>query len=149
MFDRGDPADLLSLQTEVTTDPIAMGYDASGPTQPLLKLLNDAALNVGGDTAGRLFDVESMMDAYDPQDLDAQQAPPGLANYVHTLVEVFGSGIEIAQYKAQFRALFALIPNSTTVSALDAQTVALSRAEVLFGQGTVISREDWTAARDS
>ena len=39
--------------------------------------------------------------------------------------------------------------NSATVTALDAQNVTLSRAEVLFGQGTTITKDDWYAARDS
>lgn len=145
-FDSTNPADLLALKTEVTTDPIGMGYDPAAPTAQILKLLNDPASNVGGDTANRPFDAAAMMDALDPSDFDAQQTVTGAPNYVHTLVELAAFN-DITPYKAKFRSLFA--GNSATVVALDAQTVALSRAEVLFGQGTNITRDDWIAARDS
>ena len=41
-----------------------------------------------------------------------------------------------------------MLPNGAAKTTLDAQNVALSRAEVMFGQGTVISNQDWFAARD-
>jgi hypothetical protein len=145
-FDRTDTADLAALKSEVNTDPIAMGYDPAGPTNPLLKLLNDPANNVGGETSARVFDVLAMMDALVPAEYDAQQTVTDAANYVHTLVEL-GAYESIEPYKMKFRGLFAA--NSDTVTSLDAQTTALSRAEVLFGQGIIISREDWFAARDS
>ena len=148
-FDRNDAADLLALKTEVNDDPISMGYAAVvDQTQQLLKLLNDPANNVNGDTADRVFTVEAMMDALDPTEYDAQQTVAGTPSYVHTLVEMGSSArIDISTYKAKFRSMFAA--NSATVVALDAQTSPLSRAEVLFGQGTTITRDDWIAARDS
>lgn len=146
-FDINDPADLLALKTEVNTDPIGMGYAAViDQTNLLLKLLNDPANNVGGDTAARPFDALAMMDALVPADYDSPQTALGAPNYVHTLVEL-AAYESIAAYKTKFRELFAA--NSDTVTALDAQTSPLSRAEVLFGQGTVITRDDWAAARDS
>ena len=142
-YDRSDPADLALLKSEVTTDPITMGYDATGATAQILKLLNEAANNVGGETSARPFDVGAMMDALDPTDFDAQQTVASAATYVSTLAALF----DIAVYKDKFISLFAA--NSTTVTALNAQTKALSRAEVLFGADTNISRDDWFAARDS
>jgi hypothetical protein len=146
-FDRTDPADLAALKTEVTTDPIAMGYDPTGATTLILKLLNDPAVNVGGETAARPFDVAAMLDALDPTELDAQQTTVGTDGYVQALISSSLGGVDIEPYRAKFRALFAA--NSATVLALDAQTAALSRGEVLFGQGTTITRDDWIAARDS
>lgn len=146
-FDKNNPADLAALKTEVTTDPIGMGYAAViEQTQPLLKLLNDADNNVGGDTAARPFDVLAMLDALDPTDFDAQQTAAGAANFTHTLVDLAGYE-DISPYKAKWASMFA--GNSATVTALNAQTAPLSRAEVLFGQGTTITRDDWIAARDS
>ena len=52
-FNRNDPADLLTLKTEVNTDPTAMDYAAAGNTSALLKKLNDPAENVSGDTINR------------------------------------------------------------------------------------------------
>jgi len=148
-FDVNDAADLLALKTEVNDDPISMGYaSVVDITQQLLKLLNDPANNVNSDVADRVFTAESMMDALDPTDYDAQQTVAGTPDYVHTLVEMGGSaGIDISTYKAKFRSMFAV--NSGTVVALDAQTSPLSRAEVLFGQGTTLTRNDWIAARSS
>ena len=136
-FDRTDPADLAALQTEVSTDPISMGYDPAGGTNQLLKLLNDPANNVGGDQSFRPFDYSALMDALDPTDFEAQQTVAGAATYSHMLLEI-SAYADISTYKTKWRSMFA--GNSNTVTALDAQVVDLSRAEVLFGQGTVITR---------
>ena len=143
-FDRTDPADLAALKTEVNTDPIGIGYDPAGPTAQLLQLLNDPSNNVNGDTVARPFDAAAMLDALDPTELDAQQTEGGAGDYINALLNYQG---DISPYKAKFRSMFAA--NSATVVALDAQTAPLSRAEVLFGQYTTISRDDWFAARDS
>jgi len=142
-FDRTDPTDLAALKAEVNTDPISMGYDPSGATSQLLKLLNDPANNVGGETSARVFDVSALLDALDPADLDAQQTNAHAAQWINTIVQ---NG-DTEPYKNKFRDLFAA--NSATVTALDAQVSALSRGEVLFGQATNITREDWFAARAS
>lgn len=152
-FDRGNPADLLALKTEVNTDPIGMGYAAQlNNTAQLLKLLNDPANNVGGDTSDRVFDSLSLLDALEPGDLEAQQTNAHAAAYTQILVAQFNLGDGIEAYKAKWRSMFQA--NSATVIALDAQVRLLSRAEVLFDAPTftdftVISREDWAAARDS
>lgn len=147
-FDRTDPADLAALKSEVEVDPIGMGYAAViDKTKDLLELLNEPANNVGGETAARVFDVFAMLDAFDPTDLDDNQTVNGAANYVHILVELWNAERSITAYKDKFRSCFA--PTSATVVALDAQNAALSRAEVLFGQGTIITKDDWFAARDS
>ena len=145
-YDINDPADLAALKSEATTDPIGMGYDINGATQQLLKQFNDPALNVNGDVSARAFSAESLMDALDPTEFDSPQTQAEAAQYSHILVEMAAYS-DIEPYKAKWRAMFAA--NSATVAALDSQTSALSRAEVLFGAGTNISRDDWFAARDS
>ena len=148
-FDRTDPADLLALKTEVNTDPVSMGYGATGNTQALLKLLNDSSLNQTpppGNTISRTFDASALMDALDPNDYDSPQAGTKAAEYSHMLIEL-GAYSDISAYKTKWRSQFA--GNSATVTALDAQETNLSRAESLFGQGTSISRDDWIVARDS
>lgn len=142
-FDRTDPADLAALKTEVTTDPIGMGYNPISDNQ-VIKPINDPDANVGGETVGRVFTQEAMLEALDPTNLDDQQTNTGAGAYVQALASYQG---DISAFKAKFRAMFAA--NSATVQALDAQTRNLSRAEVLFGEGTVISVQDWWAARDS
>jgi len=149
MFDVNDPADLAALKSEVNTDPIGMGYDPVGATQQLLMLLNDPANNVGGETAGRPFDKWSILDALDPTEFDDPQTQGGAAEYVAILIDsAIDEDIEaLAPYKSKFESMFHA--NSATRIALNAQTKALSRAEVLFGIDTEISRSDWFAARDS
>ena len=138
-FDNTNTADLLALKSELTLDPISMGYNLNGSVSRIVKQLNDPALNVGGETQSRPFDVESMLDALDPANLDAQQTNTKAAEYTHILVErsAFGS---IEPYKTKWRAMFA--SNSATVTALDAQTSAISRAVVLFGSGSNITEND-------
>lgn len=146
-FDRTDPADLLALKNEVNNDPIGMGYAAIvDQTALLLKLLNDPDNNVNNDTAARDFTAQALLDALDPRELDSAQTEGGAAQYAHMLIELAAYS-DISSYKTKFRGMFA--GNSATVTALDAQTKDLSRAEVLFGTDTTISRDDWIAARDS
>jgi len=146
-FDRSNPADLLILKTEVNTDPLGIGYPLNNPTQ-IIKLINNPASNLGGETTNRAFDAAALLDALDPQDFSANQTSAEAAAYTQTLVSAsrFG-GVDIEILKPKWRGMFA--GNSSTVAALDAQTMALSRAEVLFGQGTTLVRDDWFAARDS
>jgi hypothetical protein len=149
-FDRNDPADLAALKSEVETDPIGMGYAAQlSNTAQLLKLLNEPANNVGGETGNRVFDYAALLDALDPNELDAQQTEGGAGDYIVALMALSGAGRvqDLEPWKQKFRGMFSA--NGATVTALDAQTSPLSRAEVLFGQGTIITREDWFAARDS
>ena len=142
-FDQNNPVHLAALQTEESADPIGMGYAAANNTNGTLNLFNDSDNNVGGETANRIFDSAAMLDALEPTEFEAQQTSAGAAEYTSTLA-AYGN---IENYKVKWRGMFAA--NSDTVVALDAQTSPLSRAEVLFGQGTVISKSDWITARDS
>jgi hypothetical protein len=144
-YDATNQTDLLVLNSEVNDDPISMGYVPDGPTQDILDLLNIPANNVGGETTPREFSVQAMLDALDPTEYGAPGTSVGAAQYVGTLSTT--QGIDVAAYKTKFRDMFE--SSSATVTALDAQVTALSRAEVLFGVGTVITEEDWYAARDA
>jgi hypothetical protein len=155
-FDRTDPADLAAMKSEVETDPIGMGYAAVvDQTNQLLKLLNEVENNVGDGSPGqetqvsRVFDVSALLDALDPTELDDNQTETKAADYVNSLIGAAGGeeGFSIAPYKAKFRSMFG--GQSNTVAALDAQVQDISRAEALFGIGTVITRDDWFAARNS
>jgi hypothetical protein len=147
-FDNTDPVQLALLNAEVNNDPIGMGYAAViNTSKQVTKLLNDPDKNVNGDTASRVFDVAAMMDALNPTDYGSQQTSLGTPDYVLTLVNIEGrESRDISIYKTKFRSMFAA--NSATVTALDAQQADLSRAEFIFGQGTVITTSDWIAARD-
>lgn len=141
-FNKTDPVDLQSLYDERTNNPTGMTYPAND--NQFIRAINDPASNVGGETVAREFTAEALLDALDPTELDAQQTEGGAAQYAHMLVELAAYS-DIGSYKTKFRNMFA--GNSATVTALDAQTTALARAEVLFGQGTRLVVDDWVAAR--
>ena len=148
MFDRTDPADLLSLQTEVNTDPIAMGYQAVvNSTAQLLKLLNDPANNVGGETTNVELTAEVLLDVIDTADFASNQVDQGERDWIKMCFDYARDGISIEKYRAKIQGIFQV--NSQTNQNINNLTRPLSRGEVLFGAGTVISRDDWIAARES
>lgn len=142
-FDRNDPAQVLALYNEWTLDPAAVGYATSNNTTQLLSLTNDPDSNPGGETVARPFDAAALLDALDPTEFESPQTVVGAPNYVHTLVEMATGFGSIEPYKAKFRSMFAA--NSSTVTALDAQTSPMSRADVLWGYETNITRDDYAA----
>jgi hypothetical protein len=146
-FDQANAANLAALKSEVNTDPVAVGYNAtSGNTQALLKLLNDASNNPGGETTNQTLTVGVLLDVMMVSDFDAQQVSDGERRYLEAFMNR-DFDVVIEPYRAKIRDAFK--SGSTTVNAIDALIRPLSRAEVLFGEGTVISRADWLAARDS
>ncbi|RLA18742.1 MAG: hypothetical protein DRQ62_13090 [Gammaproteobacteria bacterium] len=142
-FDNTDQADLTALNTEVYTDPISMGY-VNAPiekTKELLKYLNDPDMNVIPEPNGVDFTHEVLMQTWAPKGAVNESTP-----WIEALTresEGQGSG-DISQYEAKYRANC----GSDSLAALDALIQLRSRAEFLFGDGTVITEDDWTAARD-
>jgi hypothetical protein len=138
-FDINNPVELQELNDEVFIDPIGMNY-ASAPiekTKELLKFLNDPDKNVGGETAGNAtFTHEVLMETWSPKGALNEIVP-----WIEALTEEQGN---IEQYEAKYRADCG--PDS--LAALNAISQPLSRAEVLWGQDTVITQDDWFAARD-
>jgi hypothetical protein len=147
MFDVNDPVDLAALKSEQANDPVSMGYAAvDGQTQKTLGLFNDADSNVGGETTNLELTTAVLLTAMVPADLGAQQVDDGERRYIESFLNRdFETVIE--PWRAQIRDAFRT--NSDTVIAIDALFRDISRAEVLFGSGTVISKSDWIAARDS
>jgi len=151
MFDVTDPADLLALKTEVNTDPISMGYDPAGGTRILLDLLNEPGSNVGGETTGAPLTARALWEicADNPDDLTPHGPfSEGDQFVVQQFFEIAGSPeADLSWGRARLRSLFPAADG--IVDAIDALLRTMSRAEVLFGEGTTISRTDWFAARDS
>ena len=139
-YDINNPADLQALNTEVYTDPIGMGYAAAPieKTKELLKLLNQASNNVGGETSGPIFTREILMEVWEPK---------GTLNEGMQWIEALAAGATIGT-PAEDEAKFRTFASPASLTKLDAIIYALSRAEVLFGKGTVLSENDWFAARD-
>jgi len=150
-FDRTNSTDLAALKSEVNTDPIAMGYNPTGATQQLLNLLNDPANNTGGETTSAPLTARVLWEiaADNPDDLTPHgQFSEGDALVFQGLWEIsIDPDADISW--ARMRVLNLFPANDGLRTDLEALVRALSRAEVLFGEGTVISRDDWIAARDS
>ena len=148
-FDLTDPADLLALQTEHATDPIGMGYAAEVNSLVLVKveteLLNNPAKNVGEETSQVLLTTGGLLDVLVASDLNDKKVGDGERRYIEAMINRdFKTDIE--HYREQIRE--ALLLDSETVFAIDTHMERISRAEVLFGRGTVISVQEWRAARD-
>ena len=154
-FDRTDPVQLQVLQDEVNLDPVNMGYSAVvNSTAQLLNTLNLAENNVV-DTPDQfiseIFTSEVALDVIDPDETTVgAKFSEGQARWLDYLFSAADSlGADFALFETKFRALFSdYAPSSITLDALDARNRKLSRAEFLFGVGTIITRDDWFAARD-
>jgi len=146
-FDQANPAHLLTLKTEVATDPIGMGYSGViNVTSRLLAMINDPDQNVGAENTSVELTVDALFDAVNPADLDGPQVSQGERDLLLSLM-ARDLSLSLEHRRTQIRAWFRT--NSTTVDNLDAMVRLLSRAEVLFGAGTTISKANWLAARDS
>lgn len=139
-FDINNTAHRTAAKSEYDSDPIGMGYAAASNTNQILDLFNNPELNVGAETDPTEFTAESMMDALVPTEFEAPQTNAGAAQYTHILMEM-ANGRSIEPFKAKWRSMFG--GNSATVTALDAQNRRLSRLEVLFGNGSFMTRSDW------
>ena len=147
MFDRNNTAHLLSLQQEVLLDPITMGYAAVvDQTNKLLTLLNEGDDNVGNETVNIELSAEVLLDVIDTGDFASNQVDQGERDWIMMLFNYALTGDEIEKYRAKVKSIFSA--SSQTIANIDALIRKLSRAEVLFGQGTIISKADWFAARD-
>jgi hypothetical protein len=148
-FDRNNPTDLQALKSEVETDPTGQDYaSASGATQGILEKLNNPAENVSGDTINRPteeLDVPDIAGVIDEGEYSL------LNEYNKEWVKMFikqDPSILLKPYQAKMLDIFP--DGSTTRTAILAlRQKDASRAEVLWGVNTYISRDDWIAARDS
>ena len=145
-FDQTDSADLLALKTEVTTDPLGLGYNPDN-SNDVVKILNDPAANTGGETANQTLTPRILLEQVVLADYDSNQVTDGERRYIEAFFNRQNLDENIDAFRNKIRDAFKT--NSTTVANIDALVRPLSRAEVLFGADTVLSRSDWLAARDS
>ena len=140
MFDINNTDDLITFRDEVANDPISMGYAAlpSTDTKKLLKTINNVEDNVEVPipTAGPIFSHEVLMQTWAPKGALNESTP-----WIEALTREQG---DISQYEAKYRANC----GSDSLAALDDIIVQLARPEVLFGQGTVLTENDWFTSRD-
>lgn len=147
-FDRNKQADLTALKAEVTNDPLNIGYSyfTDGNTDKLVGQINAKNYTVSKPRISS-SDVRAAITfaAYNNLAIDEQEwikwVAPGstdediavtadLKNQLLTSTSFWAAGDRVAMQAA----MNAII------------NVPGSRAEVLFGYGTYISREDWLKA---
>jgi hypothetical protein len=151
-FDITNASDLLSLKTEVNTDPEGVGYAPDGLTQELLDALNIESNNPQpNDQTPIPFDVFPMVDVID----EINNAEYGNLNprKLATINAIINAGVSdpslaFGHVKKVFKSAFGA-DSTTWANVKDDRMRHASRAESLFGRDTVLSRNDWFAARDS
>jgi len=146
-FDRTNTANLLALKTEEATDPIAMGYAAvRGQTKGTLNFFNRGGKNVGNETTPRKLTTRRFLNTLVVNDLNAAGVSNGEKRFLESFLNRDLDEV-IEPWRAKIIASFAT--GSATEAAIATDVRKQSRAEVLFGLGTEITREDWITARDS
>lgn len=145
-FDRFNQDHLNQLKTEIVNDPITMGYGDIGNTSQNRRLLNDPASNVGGESVQIALTTETLHQAIEIADYTSTQVGDAGRSYLENfLVMPFETVIE--QFRSKIESVFQ--PADQTRTNLDNQNRPLSRAEVRWGEGTDISKDDYIAARDN
>ena len=159
-FDRNDPADLATLKSEVNTDPLALGYNASsGDTGLVLETINLVrAQFIVSKPAIDPADVRAACtyDAYNNLSIDEQEwlqwmTGSGGGGGAESLVVTVDLRLQLTDAEGNGTASVWAVADREAMNAAMLSLIDIngSRAEDLFGQGTVISRADWIAARDS
>lgn len=162
-FDRTNTADLSALKGEVTP---ANGY-APEDTGDVLARLNDPAQN-RIPASNNEITPSKLRAALDTDDLlpaiTAGSTIAGLAqniidanerliraNIVVALLQLpdgdITGGVDLEPLRSELVKIFG--PGTNTRANFAAFARPISRAEAMFGTGTVIGRDDWFAARDS
>ena len=160
-FDRDKPAKLLELKTEVQTDPatIPMGYDQNNVAVGVLGLINDPASNTGNENStARDFTGDDLLHALTISPAAAAEYPVAVDTVlkqmaVESLVN-YRSQVLPVKFKDLLIHDTAGIFNDTDGPIIKAAIIVeatgpKSRAEVLWGDDTVITKQDWFASKDS
>ena len=153
MFNRDKANQLLALKQEVANDPEGLGYAAVVEvTSELLALLNTPESNPQvADQVPVPFDEFAMVDAVDEitnADYDALNGRKKAVVDAIINAAMANPELTFGHAKKPFRNAFG-VSSTTWLNVKDDRMRQASRAESLFGRDTVISREDWFAARDS
>ena len=154
-FDRNDPADLLALKTEMETDPLSIGYDINGNTDAQVSLINakNPAITVSKPkVSAALVRSTCTYDAYNNLAIDEQEwlrwmtGSNGFEEENLTVTDDLRTQLTGPGTASIWAASDRTTMNQAMLDLID---VSGSRAEDLFGFGTVLSSSDWIAARDS
>lgn len=140
---------ISELATELNTDPAALGYAthlASGEDSAIVSLLNDNA-GAGSGTVDRIFvDAKTFQSAVVGSEYLALTTPQ--QNLWLALINASQGNINIKNTNIRNQVLAVWGAGTTTrVNLGNLQTKNGSRAEVLWGDGTIVSFDDVAAAR--
>jgi len=151
MFNVNSQANLQVLKTEITTDPIGMGYVLTAnddATYRITRKLNRPNKNIGGESINRKIRDLTILEV---ADVIAQADYAGLNAYNKQWIQMFinrPTDESIRSYRVKLRQLFS--PTSPTFLAIKALLPKpASRAEVLFGLNTIITNNDVNKSRQS
>lgn len=150
-FDKTNTVDLIALRDEELNDPLSMGYGVvTGITRKTLDLFNNPLKNVGLEETNAKLTSELLLASIEPDDLTIDaKFTQGSSDWLNMLLAASeGLTADLTVNRDKILALFNETPQTTTYTNLAALKRRLSRVEVLFGEGTVISKTDWVAARD-
>lgn len=155
-FDQTNPAHLAALKAEVTVNPLGLPYVPSSTQEGILDVINlknPAYIVSKPKIAPAQVKKTTTLNAYN-------EAPADKQDWLRWMTEG-GSEEEIMYVTSDLRLRLAGDPtpaasiwginnrvemNAAMKALMD---VPGSRAEVLFGFNTIISKSDWIAARDS
>ena len=159
-FDRTNPDDLLALKNEVTLDPLTLGYVPDITQEGVLDVINLTRQTITVSKpaiSAAVVRAAVTLQAYDNLLADRQE-------WLRWITGSNGVNEESLIVTQDLRdRLTGVLGGSVTGDSIWAAAdedimepimLALididgSRAEQLFGFGTIISRDDWLAARDS
>ena len=151
-FDNTNQADLTALKNEVDTDPTLIGYTPDN-TESLLNQLNTFEANEAG--SGPTDSTRELDDVTIPEVSEVIDEAEYVAlseydkDWVRTFIAQPAEGGTLRPFKGKFLEVF---PGGTTTRANAVLLLTVpdsSRAEVLWGSGTVITRDDWLLAREN
>lgn len=150
-FDRTDPADLLALKNEINNDPNGYGYVSSDTNDVLTKInLVRNAITIQNSMVEKADVVSAtLFGAYNALTADEQSWLQWITQTAGDELSV-SSDLRIHLLGEGGNSIWAVGDRPT----MEAAMLAIfdrdgSRAEELFGENTVITRDDWLAARDA
>ena len=160
-FDRTDSADVTAALSEMQSDPAGVGLapliaagDAS-PTQPILDKWNEktATTVVKPKISSAAVRSATTFDAYNALSIDEQEWIRWMTGSngfeEENLVVTDDLRQKLSGLPNANEAIWAAADRSAMNAAMSALTDVLgSRAEILFGFGTIITRDDWFVMRE-
>lgn len=158
-FDRNNPTHLLELKTEVTTDPLALGYVPDSTQTGVLDIINLPRVGIEfqkGFASGALIRSSVTFDAFNALAVAEKEwlqwLTQGTSIAEEDVLVTSDLTLKLAGENAagQNQSIWAQSDKATMEPVMRALLFRLgSRAEVLWGQDTFITSADWFAARDS